>query len=241
MVVKKIKNKKKKLTEMKEKDVKVEKSSNKSKILTISIIIFILISVIIAVIFLTKNEENSKAANISNPTNPNPTNPPTTNPPTTNPPSGFEKLSIDWFEYFDKTGNIIVPPNIVPDLRCYVDKSKFNITGASCASLIVGDNQKGNFCSIGRRGTLISGSLLDNPLITLEQAKQICENEPTCNFFNYRIDVTRGHYELRLFKELNDEDFRVLQLTDNYDEELSGSYAKKSSSNQLINISELVD
>jgi len=210
--------------------------SSNSKIVIIIVILIIIIAIVSAVVLLTGSDESEEVSNENNGTNsPN-------LPPNNNGRNEYEKLSINFFEYYDKTGNYPFLIDVIPDLRCYIEKEKVGVNDEKCKFLVVGDNQKGNLCSNFSNGfTGFDGTVSTNDLITLEKAKQICDDEIECKFFNYRINETSGFYDLEFFKEVNTEDFRQIVLSDIYNQDLSGAYAKRSNSNQLINLNELVD
>ena len=224
--------------------MKKEKNSNddagfssNSKIVIIIVILIIIIAIVSAVVLLTGSDESEEVSNENNGTN-SPNLPPNNN----NGRNEYEKLSINFFEYYDKTGNYPFLIDVIPDLRCYIEKEKVGVNDEKCKFLVVGDNQKGNLCSNFSNGfTGFDGTVSTNDLITLEKAKQICDDEIECKFFNYRINETSGFYDLEFFKEVNTEDFRQIVLSDIYNQDLSGAYAKRSNSNQLINLNELVD
>ena len=208
--------------------------SSTSKIVTIIVILIIIIAIISAVVLLTGSDESEEVSNENNG--------PTNSPSLPGQKNEYEKLSINFFEYYDKTGTNPFLIDVIPDLRCYIEKEKVGVNDEKCKFLVVGDNQKGNLCSNFSNGfTGFDGTVSTNDLITLEKAKQICDDEIECKFFNYRINETSGFYDLEFFKEVNTEDFRQIVLSDIYNQDLSGAYAKRSNSNQLINLNELVD
>ena len=208
--------------------------SSNSKIVIIIVILIIIIAIISAVVLLTGSDESEEVNNENNG--------PTNSPSLPGQKNEYEKLSINFFEYYDKTGTNPFLIDVIPDLRCYIEKEKVGVNDEKCKFLVVGDNQKGNLCSNFSNGfTGFDGTVSTNDLITLEKAKQICDDEIECKFFNYRINETSGFYDLEFFKEVNTEDFRQIVLSDIYNQDLSGAYAKRSNSNQLINLNELVD